>query len=211
MKTSKDRSKKSKPQAKRQKAHGERAAQVAPQDAEIAEVFDWLVQQDTAVRQQPRLIELRERLLEQGGERVMFLFPEPDIVLILEHGSLFNTDGLRMQTGGLHVERGDPHLPDENTARLWWQSQGRIRFGSGYALLESGLWVKHWWGLEVGRIVETTVRFQLYFGVVLGFKRSLENALTVPQLSDEISNTLEHGIASFPRVDEPAPENEARP
>ncbi len=198
MSTRKDRSKKSKTQDP-PGPKTRRTASSQSQLAEHAELEGWRQMQDDAFRAQPRLSDLVDRLREHGGGLVILLLPEPDLDLLLEHGSLFDPEGLRMQTGGLHVERGDPPLARQNTARLWWQSRGRIRIVSGYALHESGSWVRHWWGLEEGRIVETTVRLRHYFGAELSFKQSLQYALSVPQLSDEMSNALELESASFPR------------
>jgi hypothetical protein len=109
---------------------------------------------ENAVRDQPGLAVLRDRLLEHGGERVVFVGPERDLDVLLEHGAIFTTEGLRMRRG----ERGRCHT---NAARLWWKSRGRIRIATGYALHEDGLWRAHSRGLQDGRIIETTVHFQI--------------------------------------------------
>ena len=113
----------------------------------------------------PRASELERRLLEVGGRRVVLPPVEPHLGALLERGRVIPAGGSRLQ----RMQRSRCH---SNAAELWQESGGCIRIGTGYALSDDGLWRRHSWGLERGRVVETTVEHELYFGVELDVEGS---------------------------------------
>lgn len=110
----------------------------------------------------PRLYELRERLLSFGGEAVCFSFGEPDIEGILSYGQLWHGYGAEKR-------RGQMCRCHENAASLF--SQYGYRVCTGYALSDDGMWRQHSWCIEKRprstKIIETTESRVLYFGYVL--------------------------------------------
>ena len=96
---------------------------------------------------------------------------EEDAELIVKQGRLFPTKYRRMAPGEENHCHG-------NVAALYASG---LKIATGYALKE-GLWRQHSWGLEnyrtksskvVERIVETTVKSDVYFGAVLNDRQAL--------------------------------------
>ena len=138
------------------------------------------------LEEQPQLTELEQRLLELGGKQVAFLQPESQIDRLLEEGRLFSNEGRRL------VE-GEPHRCHANAARLWYESRGKVRIATGY--WRSGeLWGAHSWGMEDGKIVETTWFSDDYFGIVLDEIDSLRSAVAdVPGLNERVMRDIAQG------------------
>jgi hypothetical protein len=106
----------------------------------------------------PGLDQLRQELLSHGGLDVVWVSPEPHLEPLLERGRLHPKRCLRRR----FIADSQCHA---NASSLWYESEGRIRVGRGYAISERGLWFQHSWGVEDGRIIETTsTRWVRYFG-----------------------------------------------
>lgn len=108
--------------------------------------------------------DLKERLLAMGGDNVMGT-PEMPIDIILKKGRLFSTTG-RKRVNGL------PWQCNQNVA-LSFLSQahfghpGAIHIVIGYGL-HNGAWWAHSWLWDGRRVLETCVKHNVYFGVLLG-------------------------------------------
>ena len=95
--------------------------------------------------------------------------------------------------------KGETHLCHANSASLWYESRGRIRVATGYC--RSGdVWLTHSWGMENGRIVETTCFSELYFGIILDELETLRCAFgELPGLVERIKQDMNQGTI-FPEV-----------
>ena len=129
-----------------------------------------------AARTEPRWLALRERLLSIGGKEIVVGFAEyfSDGIspsALTKRARLFDARGVLKVTGA----GGECH---HNTAalcsgeQLWRFLRRRdlpkVKIATGWALYEDGLWRNHSWGVTTdGTVVETTVPFAAYFGVVL--------------------------------------------
>jgi hypothetical protein len=109
---------------------------------------------------QPGLLVLRDRLLDLGGKEVVFFCPESDLSALLARGRSFPAARSRRR----RMERSHCH---GNVARLYFESRGRIRIATGYALSEDRLWRQHSWGVEGETVIETTEPRVAYFGIEL--------------------------------------------
>lgn len=115
------------------------------------------------ILQQPGLAELRERLLEVGGQAVYFGGTEPDLAVILARG-MFSRGPVR------HHAMDSRHC-HRNVAHLWREHRTWLQIATGYAFDESGVWTSHSWLVEAGAqepvLVETTTLRLGYFGALL--------------------------------------------
>lgn len=110
---------------------------------------------------QPRLAELRRRLLDLGGLEVVWQQTEIHLDDLIERGRTYTRSRMRRR----FIADSECH---PNAASLWYESRGATKIATGYALGDSGLWFSHSWGVEDGRIIETTSSRGLgYFGVEL--------------------------------------------
>jgi hypothetical protein len=127
--------------------------------------------------QKPEFAQLRSRLLELGGNEVIFRGSEFDINDVFERGRTFPTAGLRRR----FIDDWECH---SNAGLIWLESEGRTGIATGYAIEEDGLWIPHSWGFEDGLVIETTsTRWFGYFGYELG--RSEAWKFTLAQLTKE--------------------------
>ncbi len=120
--------------------------------------------------------ELGKRLLELGGAVVCYRPYEPLLALILERGGPFPGEGSEVRV----MNRSQCHT---NSATLWYESRGEVTIVSGYALSADGIWRQHSWGLDGGRVIETTCERKLYYGVELDLPHSLVFTLANPPAS----------------------------
>jgi hypothetical protein len=128
--------------------------------------------------------DLCARLLGLGGQRVAVQFADAGVCwLVLRDGQLASVDGL--------TERpGDRNRCHTNCSTAWEAEPDRYRIKTGFGL-RRGCWRRHTWLLDpAGRVVETTVPQELYFGVIL----DPEQAWSFTQ-----AGRAEHGIARDPR------------
>ena len=132
---------------------------------------------------------LTQRLLAIEVAQIILADPEPHMDYLLERGREFSTKGL-------HRQKLEPRRCHGNTARLWYESGGRIRIATGYAY-SSGLWVQHSWGAESGHVVETTHRFEKYFGIELSARDALKFLLCNPfsDLLERVSCDIRSGVS----------------
>ena len=118
-----------------------------------------------AASTQPRLHELRRRLLRLGG--VQLVAPrdgEADLEALLDFGVAF--------PGRAKLRRGRRSDCHDNAGRLYAKAPERTRIVTGYALSDDGLWRQHSWALVDDRLVETTEPRELYFGFLLPAERA---------------------------------------
>lgn len=115
----------------------------------------WWAQEDPVCGMDPRYYQLRERLLEFGGEVVCFTKSEPDLTILLEYGQLWP---------GYGAEQSHGNAPEFIAAKKGF------RVCTGYALSGDGLWRQHIWCIDrrprTTKIVETQDPKILYYGVV---------------------------------------------
>ncbi len=123
-------------------------------------------QQDKAIKKTvpvPRF-PLEQRLLELGGAYVLSMH-EPELELILRRGEVFDEP--------VELVRGEPNQCHYNAARLWNEEREALSIVTGYGLADDSRWRQHSWVLRKHptggqpRILETTVTFVKYFGVLL--------------------------------------------
>ncbi len=119
----------------------------------------------------PRLIpktatfkKLETKLLAIGGSKVLSVW-DPHLDQTLEFGRIFDTKRRKRLYGPLqechcssaieylssHIDRGKP----------------TCKIATGWALYSDGRWVSHSWVWDGKRILETTVEFDVYFGIAL--------------------------------------------
>jgi len=115
---------------------------------------------ERAVAFNPAIVVLRERLLREGGQEVLFNHPEPDIVELIEQGRVFDhrIQGYPGRAGACH----------QNVADFWQREPQRFRIATGYGLNPFGTWLQHWWlvNAELGIHETTGIVFEKYFGIV---------------------------------------------
>jgi hypothetical protein len=105
--------------------------------------------------------DLCARLLALGGTRVAIQFADAGVCrLILRNGQAVDPEGLIQRPGrGNHCHT--------NCSTAWEADSDRYRIQTGFGL-SGGVWPRHTWLLDRrGRVVETTVPQELYFGAVL--------------------------------------------
>lgn len=114
--------------------------------------------------------ELKARLLLFGGTSVYFQDPDPWVKNVLDNGM-----PLRRR---VIMRPGAPKRCHANAARVYLLQgpqvcgKPRLRLATGYGLLD-GNWLGHSWLLDDDSIIETTVRFDKYFGISLNQTESL--------------------------------------
>lgn len=154
----------------------------AEKDAEVRKLFSSVKKIDDEWRQRisdmwwgreekdpiidPRLYELREKLLTFGGDAVCMARGEPDIKEILKYGQLWHGYGAVMK-------KGKASMCHSNAASL--SLKRGFYMCTGYALSEDGMWRQHSWCIDVHarttKIIETTEPRVMYFGFVLDDER----------------------------------------
>ena len=114
---------------------------------------------EEVIAEHPEAAVLQQRLLGIGGTRVKLGGPLIHFPDLLARGRVIPATGSRRQ----------PMLPSEchsNAVTLWKGSKGRLSIATGYALSRD-CWYRHSWVMAGERVVETTVRPDLYFGIDL--------------------------------------------
>lgn len=120
-----------------------------------------------------RLFELRNILLDFGGEEVCLPGIDEDIENILTRGILFPTN----KTGRIKLMKGEPCRCHANSCNLWRQNKDNkeadIHICTGYALSLDGVWRQHSWLVYIDtnvnrpKIIETTAKRIAYFGFIM--------------------------------------------
>jgi hypothetical protein len=101
------------------------------------------------------------RLLALGGARVAVQFMDAGACWLILR------DGQAVAPAGLIQRPGRANHCHTNCSAAWEADPDRLRIQTGFGLLE-GVWRRHTWLLDrAGRVIETTVPQELYFGAVL--------------------------------------------
>lgn len=100
-----------------------------------------------------------QKLSAIGGIGMVYM-PDPDLALLAENGRSFSPSNRVMALGR-------PNQCHSNVGRLF--TRGRVdSIVVGYALpSDDFMWRQHTWGLKDGHLVETTYKYEKYFGVEL--------------------------------------------
>jgi hypothetical protein len=102
---------------------------------------------------------LARKLLSLGGVSVnRQAHDDPHAAELLERGREFHLP--------VEMRPGEPHRCHANAAGLWGHNVQGIGLVTGYGLA-GDRWVQHSWAVGGGKILETTVRFERYFGVLM--------------------------------------------
>jgi hypothetical protein len=110
---------------------------------------------------------LKVTLLKYGGESVAIM-PEPEGVLdkLLSRGQVWSGLRARKIAGARNRCHGNSALAyfrfSNNQTK--WKS---CKIMTGYAMASDSIWRQHSWLLVDGRLVDTTMTFELYFGIIL--------------------------------------------
>jgi len=111
---------------------------------------------------------LKKRLLSLGGVAVNAGLDTPEeIKRLLSAGKLWNQPVLfekGYSPGRCHANIADMYLHKRRVG---------LKIVTGYALADEGVWYEHSWGIEDGKLVETTGnRYSMYFGYRLTKKEA---------------------------------------
>ncbi len=117
----------------------------------------------------PQVAELDRRLLAVAGSQVIRLQPETRVADLLARGRAFDLPVV--------TKRGEPHECHMNAAAMWAKDIAKNTLVSGYGCV-GGAWLAHSWVVGGGRLHETTVRFERYFGYPLAELEALAFWLT---------------------------------
>lgn len=104
-------------------------------------------------------IKLRSELLNIGGDNVVPSY-EPDLRKMVERGSIIKPIEI------IHSEMRSSKC-HQNSAWLYRNDESITSIGTGWALSDDGLWRQHSWAHRGDEIVETTVKREKYFGLIL--------------------------------------------
>ena len=134
------------------------------------------------------MYDLRDSLINMGGEVACMPQIDGDIDKIMSRGQLWTGETLKMDEG----ESSQCHY---NSCVLWDNNEeDNLFIATGYALSEDGgMWRQHSWCVQKNsngvQIIETTEPRVLYFGFVLNLAETkefvLNNADLVVNLSKE--------------------------
>lgn len=112
---------------------------------------------------EPVVETLCRRLISIRGEAACVYINELPIMhsTLLWMGRIISPSSVKLQ-------RGAPSDCHRNVARLWKRNKSRFTMYTGYSFSEDKMWRPHSWLLDQrGRIIETTVKARMYFGVPL--------------------------------------------
>lgn len=126
---------------------------------------------ERAMDEDPRVRELRTRLLEIGGRELVWPRVEEDLGAILERGRPLNGTGAESIAG-------QPSRCHANVIAQWRDREG-VTVMTGYALSDDGLWRPHSWCVREGQVLETTDPRDWYYGFELTDEEILEMAFWV--------------------------------
>lgn len=104
--------------------------------------------------------QLIEVLLSFGGDRVAIVGFDEDVYRLFKRGQLWSgRRAIKMP--------GAPSQCHANAAGLWDTNKDVVILATGYALSKDGMWRQHSFGLNNGRVVETTEPRVAYFGFAM--------------------------------------------
>ncbi len=106
------------------------------------------------------LLPLRKKLLNIGGDEVVPM-EEIHLDLLLERGHIIEHSSRRTVEGGIDSRC------HQNSAFLYQENEEITHIGTGWCLSPDSLWRQHSWGMVDNEIIETTVKRDIYYGVLL--------------------------------------------
>jgi hypothetical protein len=71
------------------------------------------------------------------------------------------------------LREGIPIQCHANVSSIWVDDQERLEVATGYALCAENVWRRHSWVMDGQTVIETTHRWQRYFGYRLTFVESV--------------------------------------
>lgn len=102
---------------------------------------------------------LQDKLLSIGGSVVKLgLDTSEEITRLLNDGQLFSNK--------IKLVKGVLNQCHRNIADKYSSNRTSFKIVSGYALLDNR-WISHSWGLVGDFLIETTLKFELYYGYIL--------------------------------------------
>jgi hypothetical protein len=107
--------------------------------------------------------ELCAHLIKIGGKMVVVEFHESPVLCkaLVKFGEITPSVNLEIFNG----EERECHT---NSAMLWSQNREDYVLVTGFALSEDGVWRRHSWvKTNDGRLIETTIKRETYFGITL--------------------------------------------
>jgi len=113
-------------------------------------------------RQKRAAKKLCHRLLQVGGKEVCVPLQEPP-----ELWEAMAKGGQSFQSSGVQLKRGRPCDCHANCVRLWKRNKNIYRIVTGFGMQGDQQWRRHSWLVDKsGKVIETTVPRQIYFGIV---------------------------------------------
>ena len=101
--------------------------------------------------------ELKNRLLNIGGEAVVFFDEDIDKDKIITRGESFIHPQIKIMRGAIsHCH--------SNSSEIWSKKQKSRNLYTGYALSIDGIWRQHSWVMEGLILIETTIAREAYYG-----------------------------------------------
>lgn len=114
----------------------------------------------------PKYKALEEKLLSLGGEFVA-LELDSDLDALLKKGRVIDLP--------IQKVRGAVSRCHSNTAKLWDKNKDSgFQIWTGWVLDDDTIWRQHSWGVMGGKIIETTEKREVYFGVELSDEQARE-------------------------------------
>lgn len=104
--------------------------------------------------------QLTKKLLAIDGKEVIWSWREPHLIHLLSNGQLCEQ--------AVRMRRGEPIRCHYNAAKLWAKDITSTQLVTGYGFTRAdGLWRQHSWIVKGDKLLETTVKRDKYYGVVL--------------------------------------------
>jgi len=128
---------------------------------------DFCINERVGGKIDPRIEQLKQKLIGALGVAAVMPVIEEDIVPLLERGEFFEMMHIKMWPG-------DACQCHSNSAAIWEQDHDRYDLFTGYGLSADGIWRQHSWVYDTknGEIIETTEDRLVYYG----FKMTNEEA-----------------------------------
>ena len=124
----------------------------------------------------PNAGKLKEKLLAIGGQMVIWM---PNEIYM----SALSDQGIEYTTNKIKKVRGEVNHCHANTAKLFLRKS--VQIITGFALNEDR-WIRHSWAYDGEKILETTFKFNAYYGIKL---EGLEiTKFILGELKEEIMN-----------------------